>query len=99
MRKATTFTLAKGELVSFRSGMRPLRVTCLTGTLWATVGGDPTDYLVGPGESASFPPKGAVVIQALRTVSVRVEQARPPETLADYPPGSRTISNSPVAVP
>jgi quercetin dioxygenase-like cupin family protein len=99
MHYATTFTLAKGELVSFRSSMRPFRLTCLAGTLWATIGGDPKDYLVGPGESASFPQGGAVVIQALRAANVRVEQARQPETLADYPPGSRTISNTTVAVP
>ncbi len=99
MRNNTTFTLAKGELVSFRSRRRPLKITCLSGQIWATIDGSPTDYLFGPGQSASFDRGGAVVIQALRVAEVRAERARHTEALADYPPGSRTISNTPVAVP
>jgi len=98
MRGNSTFMLAQGQLVTFRLKTLPLRIACLTGQLWATADRDPADHLIGPNQSVSFSRRKTVVVQALRPSTMHV-QLPEPETVADYPPGSKTISNTPVVVP
>lgn len=100
MRNNTTFALARGQLISFRFRARPPRITCLAGHIWATIDGNAADYVVAAGQSASFARGGTVVIQALSPATLRLEPTtEQPRLLAAYPPGSSTISNTPVAVP
>jgi hypothetical protein len=99
MSGTTTFALAKGRLVTFRLKAWPLRISCVSGQLWATISGSATDHLIGPGEGMSFACRGTVVVQALRESTMRVQEAPEPGAVADYPPGARTISNTPVVMP
>jgi Protein of unknown function (DUF2917) len=97
--RSTTLMLSKGEVAAFESGRRPVNITCTTGLVWATGEGSRTDHLIEAGQSARFQRRGRIVIQALRSATVRVERGQEPDALTAYPPGSRTISNTPVAVP
>ena len=99
MRGNSTFMLAQGQLVTFRLKTLPLRIACLTGQLWATTNRNPVDHLIGSSQSASFSRRETVVVQALRPSTMQVQQMVEPKTVADYPPGSKTISNTPVVVP
>ena len=91
-----TLTLPKGGTAAFPA---PMNITCQTGLVWATIEGSTTDYILEAGRTVRFDRKGSVVIQALHSATVRVERGQDPEALSAYPPGSRTISNTPVAVP
>ncbi len=49
------------------------RVWCITGRLWVTAGGSAEDWLLAAGDQACFCGGGMVVIEALRTSTIRVE--------------------------
>ena len=95
----TTIDLPKGAMATYRAGLPPVSITCASGLLWATIDGSSTDFILASGETARFDRRGTIVIQALQPTTVRVERGRQPDELTAYPPGSRTISNTPVAVP
>ena len=76
-RNAATLVLARGELLSVRLRGRACRATCLTGRLWATASGRQEDSLLAPGESAAFKGRRKIVIEALRTATVRLDFPRP----------------------
>ena len=69
----STLVLGRGELASIRLRGRPCRVSCVTGRLWATATGRPEDFVLVPGEEASFTGRGRIVVEALRTAAVRLE--------------------------
>jgi len=94
-----TLTLFKGDTAAFPAGSRPVSIACQAGLIWATINGSAMDYVVEAGQTVRFDRKGSIVIQALRPATVRVERGRTSKALAAYPPGSRTMSNTPVAVP
>jgi hypothetical protein len=94
-----TFALPKGTTATLQAGTRPVSITCVAGLVWATIEGSTTDHLVRAGETACFDRRGSIVIEALRAATVRVERGRENVVLTAYPPGSRTMSNTPVAVP
>jgi Protein of unknown function (DUF2917) len=97
--RSTTFILSRGSVASFGRRERPMSITCAVGLVWVTIEGSRTDHLVEAGQTVRFQRRGRVVIQALRSATVRLERGEEPDTLTVYPPGSRTMSNTPVAVP
>jgi hypothetical protein len=68
-----TFVLERGEVLSIRVGRRPYRIACIAGRLWTTMDGSTVDLVLAAGESLAYQGRGKVVVQALRTATVRVE--------------------------
>jgi len=69
----STLVLARGELASLRPRGRACRITCVTGRLWVTARGRREDSLLAPGEEVIFTGRGRVVVEALRTATVRLQ--------------------------
>ena len=84
-RAAATFVLQRDDVISIRSRGRRYRVDCVTGRVWATIDGDRHDTLLGAGESMTDGKRGTIVIQALRTATVRIECLRPARVAVDTP--------------
>ncbi len=89
-----TLVLARGELVSFRLMGRQCRVSCVAGRVWATASGRREDFVLVPGEQAVFAGRDMIVVEALRTATVRLVvtsaaplKARVPSPLARLPAG------------
>jgi hypothetical protein len=72
-RARATFVMERGEVLSIRVGSRPYLIACVAGRLWATMDGSTVDTVLLAGQSLAYKGKGKVVIQALRTATVRVE--------------------------
>ena len=85
-----TFVLQRDEVISIRARRRWYRVSCVAGRLWATIDEHHADTLLSAGESVTYRERGTIVIQALRTATVRIErlpQAVPsPRVSADSHP-------------
>jgi hypothetical protein len=81
-----TFVMERGEVLSIRVGNRPYRIAVVAGKLWATMDGSTVDTVLASGESLAYRGKGKVVVQALRTATVRVE----------YPAAARVFVSSPL---
>ncbi len=71
-----TFVMERGEVLSISVGRRPYRVSCVAGRLWATMDGSTVDTMLVAGESLAYRGRGKVVVQALRTATVRIEYPR-----------------------
>jgi len=69
----STFVLARGELTSLRLRGRPCRISCRAGRLWVTASGRQEDSVLAPGEQVTFAGRGRIVVEALRTATVRLE--------------------------
>jgi Protein of unknown function (DUF2917) len=69
----STLILAKGELTSFRFNGAACRISCISGRLWVTASGRPEDLVLSPGEEVTFTAPGGIVVQALRTATLRLE--------------------------
>ena len=72
-RARATFVMERGEVLSIRVGRRPYRVSCIAGRLWATMDGSTVDAMLVAGDSLAYRGRGKVVVQALRTATVRIE--------------------------
>ncbi len=72
-RNPSTLVLARGELVSLLLRGRLCIVSCVTGTLWVTMGGHQEDCMLGPGQEVALGGRGRIVVEALRTATVRFE--------------------------
>jgi hypothetical protein len=83
-RARATFVMERGEVLSIRVGRRPYRISCVAGRLWATMDGSTVDTMLVAGESLAYRGRGKVVVQALRTATVRIE----------YPSAARVIVGS-----
>jgi hypothetical protein len=81
-----TFVMERGEVLSIRVGRRPYRIACIAGRLWTTMDGSTVDLVLAAGESLAYHGRGKVVVQALRTATVRVES----------PSAARVFLSSPV---
>jgi hypothetical protein len=68
-----TFVMERGEVLSIHAGRQPYRIGCVAGRLWATIDGSTVDNVLVPGQSLAYRGRGRVVIQALRTATVRIE--------------------------
>jgi hypothetical protein len=66
------FIVSRGEVVSLRVRRGSSRLSCVAGRLWITADRDQKDILLLPGETAAFS-GGKLVIEALRTATVRLE--------------------------
>jgi hypothetical protein len=70
---ATTVVLQRHEVISIPARRRPYRVTCIAGRLWTTMDACPLDTVLLAGESVTYRDRGRIVIQAMRTATVRIE--------------------------
>jgi hypothetical protein len=68
-----TLFLAQGELVSFVIRRGECRISCVAGRLWLTSTGLREDFALSPGEEVTLTGRGRVVVEALRTATVRLE--------------------------
>jgi hypothetical protein len=80
-RRPAVLVLARGDLLSVKVGRRGLALTCVAGRTWATTSRVSADIVLLPGQSAEFPDRGTVVIEALRTATIRVECLRQPRAV------------------
>ena len=69
----STMVLARRELASVRLRGRACRIVCMTGRLWVTASGRREDSVLAPGEQVTFTGRGRIVVEALRTATVRLE--------------------------
>jgi len=65
--------LTRGEVLRIRVNRGLLRVTCRTGRLWATSDRSRIDTLLVPGDSITYPDRGTVVVEALRTTTLSLD--------------------------
>lgn len=68
-----TLVLQPNEVVSIRARRRPYRIDCVAGRLWTTVSGSLADAMLVAGETMMYCKSGKIVVQALRTATVRIE--------------------------
>jgi hypothetical protein len=68
-----TLVMQRGEVLSIRVGRRPYRIACVAGRLWATMDGSSVDSVLVAGQSLDYRGRGKVVVQALRTTTIRIE--------------------------
>jgi hypothetical protein len=80
-RRPAMLVLARGELLSVKVGRGGLALTCVTGRTWATSNRLSADVILLPGQSAAFTDRGTVVIEALRTATIRIECQRQPQAI------------------
>ncbi|HUI72240.1 MAG TPA: DUF2917 domain-containing protein [Spirochaetia bacterium] len=73
----STLVLARRELVSFQLGGEAYRIACVAGRLWVTETGSWKDSVLVPGDEATYTGRGKIVVEALRTSTVRVEVQAP----------------------
>ncbi len=69
----STLVLARGELASMRLGGRACRISCVAGRLCVTATGHRDDFVLAPGQEVRFAGGGEIVVEALRTATVRLE--------------------------
>jgi hypothetical protein len=67
----STIVLARGELTSLRG--RACGISCVAGRLWVTARGRREDSTFASGEEVTFTGRGRIVVDALRTATVRLE--------------------------
>jgi hypothetical protein len=72
-KRPTSLILTRGEVLSIHVRRGGLRITCRTGRVWATGSRSREDTLLTLNESVSYDTRGTVVIQALRTTTLRLD--------------------------
>jgi hypothetical protein len=72
-KRPATIILSRGEVLGLRAGRGNLRVTCRTGRMWVTTDRSREDSVLSTGEWVSYHDGGTVVIEALRTSTLRLE--------------------------
>ena len=72
-RRPASLILARGEVMRLRVKRGSLRVTCRAGRMWLTNGRDGIDRLLQAGDTVTCEGRGTVVIEALRTATLRLE--------------------------
>ncbi len=78
--------LLKGAMMSVELDRRERLVRCIEGRVWITSEGDPRDYVLNPGRTASFRGPGKMVVEAVEesriaisaefTLAVRINEER-----------------------
>jgi hypothetical protein len=84
-RAGATFVLQRDQVISIRARRRTYRVDCVAGMLWATIDGSPADSVLTAGASMTYQERGSIVIQALRTATVRIECPSPARVVIGSP--------------
>jgi hypothetical protein len=69
----STLVLARGELAALPLEGRACRISCVAGRLWVTATGHREDFVLSRGEQAEFMGPGRIVVEALRTATIRLE--------------------------
>ena len=69
----STLVLARGDLVSLRLRGRGCQISCMAGRLWVTASGCPKDSMLAAGDEVTFTGRSRIVVEALRTATVRLE--------------------------
>jgi hypothetical protein len=69
----STIVLARGELAALPLSGGACRVSCVAGRLWVTASGRGEDQVLLPGQWTTFAGRGKIVVEALRTATVRLE--------------------------
>jgi hypothetical protein len=87
----STIVLARGELASLGLRGRACRVSCVAGRLWVTASGRPEDSVLTPGEGVTFAGRGRIVVEALRTATVRLEVTTAVRVKARVPLSARSV--------
>jgi hypothetical protein len=72
-RRPTSVILARGEVLTIHVQRGGLCITCRTGRAWATSNRSREDTLLTLNESVSYDTRGTVVVQALRTTTLRLD--------------------------
>lgn len=72
-KRPTNLILARGEVLTIRVKRGSLRVTCRTGRVWATSDRTRMDSLLLPTDSVTYRGRGTIVIEALRTATLRLQ--------------------------
>jgi len=71
--QAPTLILARGEVLTVNARRGSLRITCVTGRVWATGSRSTEDLVLLPGDATLRVGKEKLVLEALRTAVVRLE--------------------------
>jgi hypothetical protein len=71
--RPATIILSRGEVLRLRLRRGNLRVTCRTGRVWVTTDRSREDSVLSTGEVVCYRDGGSVVIEALRTATLRLE--------------------------
>ena len=74
---SATFILRRNEVISIRVSHRNCRIACVAGRLWTTIDDSPADAMLVAGETMTYRKSGKIVVQALRTATVRIERPSP----------------------
>ena len=72
-KQPATLILARGEVLRLKARRGNLRVTCRTGTALVTTDRSREDSVLSTGQSVSYSDGGVVVVEALRTATLRLE--------------------------
>ncbi len=72
-KQPATLILARGEVLRLRARRGNLRIMCRTGTVWVTTDRSREDSVLSTGQLVSYSNGGIVVIEALRTATLRLE--------------------------
>ncbi len=98
--------LARGEVISLQVRGRECRVSCVAGRLWVTASGCQEDTVLGRGEEMTFPGGARIVVEALRTATVRLEmrseagvKTRPPFPLGQVSDWSESAPRGAARIP
>ena len=65
-------SMNRDDMVSLRNSLGPITVRCVEGTVWITVSGDTTDYILSSGKELTVSLKGKIVIMAEKSSSLRL---------------------------
>jgi hypothetical protein len=84
-RAGATFVLQRNQVISIRTRRRAHLVSCVAGRVWATVDGDAEDSVLSAGEAMTYQQGGNIVVQALRTATVRIECPRAARVVVGSP--------------
>lgn len=65
-------SMKRDDVVSLSGGQRGITVCCDDGTVWVTVAGDSSDYILSAGKELTVSRRGKIVIMAEKSSSVRL---------------------------
>ena len=69
---APVLTLRPGQLVVLDDAAGT-RISACRGTVWVTEEGDPTDHVVGPGQSRIVGHRGRTLVQAMQHARISLQ--------------------------
>jgi len=67
-------SMNRDDMVSLRNSLGTITVRCVEGTVWVTVSGDSTDYILSSRKELTVSIKGKIVIMAEKKSSIRLSR-------------------------